>query len=123
MLVTRLIRGSLIASHTRVQGKVRTATVNAYLGREDDIVIAIFGKERAHECKTFYLRDPYLLNVQLSRYRGALYTIGKAEILRESSEYCINVNKNDVRMAGWEKMRRTLETILQNQDVMIKPSR
>ncbi|MEM1637798.1 DEAD/DEAH box helicase [Pyrobaculum sp.] len=104
-------------------GNVRAATVSAYLGREDDIVIAVFGKERAAECKTFYLKDPYLLNVQLSRHRGALYTMGSAEKLINSANYCLGNKRGDIREAGWEKMRRALQTLLENGDMVIRLTR
>jgi len=94
---------------------VRVATIASYLGREDDIIISIFGKEQVSQCNTYYLKDPYTFNVQLSRQRNALFTIGSADILKMSAEYCIKISEKKPRkkmlLSGWEKLARTLNEI------------
>jgi hypothetical protein len=94
---------------------VRVATIASYLGREDDIIISIFGKEQASQCNTYYLKDPYTFNVQLSRQRNALFTIGSADILKMSAEYCIKISEKKPRkkmlLSGWEKLARTLDEL------------
>jgi hypothetical protein len=94
---------------------VRVATIASYLGREDDIIISIFGKEQASQCNTYYLKDPYTFNVQLSRQRNALFTIGSADILKISAEYCIKISEKKPRkkmlLSGWEKLAKTLNEI------------
>ena len=94
---------------------VRVATIASYLGREDDIIISIFGKEQVLQCNTYYLKDPYTFNVQLSRQRNALFTIGSADILKMSAEYCIKISEKKPRkkmlLSGWEKLARTLNEI------------
>ncbi|MFP3213477.1 MAG: AAA domain-containing protein, partial [Thermoproteus sp.] len=94
---------------------VRVATIASYLGREDDIIISIFGKEQVSQCNTYYLKDPYTFNVQLSRQRNALFTIGSADILKMSTEYCIKISEKKPRkkmlLSGWEKLARTLDEL------------
>jgi len=94
---------------------VRVATIASYLGREDDIIISIFGKEQVSQCNTYYLKDPYTFNVQLSRQRNALFTIGSADILKMSAEYCIKISEKKPRkkmlLSGWEKLARTLDEL------------
>jgi len=94
---------------------VRVATIASYLGREDDIIISIFGKEQVSQCNTYYLTDPYTFNVQLSRQRNALFTIGSVDILKMSAEYCIKISEKKPRkkmlLSGWEKLARTLNEI------------
>jgi hypothetical protein len=100
---------------SRPPQNVRVATIASYLGREDDVIISIFGKEQASQCNTYYLRDPYTFNVQLSRQRNALFTIGSADILRVSAEYCIKISEKKpekkILIAGWEKLTKTLEEL------------
>jgi len=94
---------------------VRVATIASYLGREDDIIISIFGKEQVSQCNTYYLTDSYTFNVQLSRQRNALFTIGPVDILKMSAEYCIKISERKPRKkilsSGWEKLARTLKVI------------
>jgi superfamily I DNA and/or RNA helicase len=94
---------------------VRVATIASYLGREDDIIISIFGKEQVSQCNTYYLTDPYAFNVQLSRQRNALFTIGSANTLKKSAEYCIEISEKKPRkkmlIEGWEKLARTLDEL------------
>jgi hypothetical protein len=100
---------------SRPPQNVRVATIASYLGREDDVIISIFGKEQASQCNTYYLRDPYTFNVQLSRQRNALFTIGSADILKISAEYCIKISEKKpekkILIAGWEKLAKTLEEL------------
>jgi hypothetical protein len=103
---------------------VRVATIASYLGREDDIIISIFGKEQVSQCNTYYLKDPYTFNVQLSRQRNALFTIGSADILKMSAEYCIKISEKKPRkkmlLSGWEKLARTLDELqkIKNSDTI-----
>ena len=94
---------------------IRVATIASYLGREDDIIISVFGKEQVSQCNTYYLTDPYTFNVQLSRQRNALFTIGSANILKKSAEYCIEISEKKPRkkmlIEGWEKLARTLDEL------------
>ncbi len=94
---------------------VRVATIASYLGREDDLIISIFGKEQVSQCNTCYLTDPYTFNIQLSRQRNALFTMGSADILKMSAEYCIKISERKPRKkilsSGWEKLARTLKVI------------
>jgi len=106
---------------------VRVATIASYLGREDDIIISIFGKEQASQCNTYYLTDPYTFNVQLSRQRNALFTIGSANILKKSAEYCIDISEKKPRkkmlIEGWEKLTRTLDELQKiKSSVTINPA-
>ena len=100
---------------SRPPQNVRVATIASYLGREDDVIISIFGKEQASQCNTYYLRDPYTFNVQLSRQRNALFTIGSADILKISAEYCIKISEKKpekkILIAGWEKLAKTLDEL------------
>lgn len=108
----------ILSSATRMPRppqNVRVATIASYLGREDDIIISIFGKEQVSQCNTYYLTDPYAFNVQLSRQRNALFTIGSADILKMSAEYCIKISEKKPRKkilsSGWEKLAGTLKVI------------
>jgi len=103
---------------------VSTTTVASYLGRENNIIIATFGKEQAGSCNTYYMQDPFSFNVQLSRQLNALYTIGSAEMLRVSTEYCkAEISREKWKtdaIVGIEKMRRTVETLLSMEHVVLK---
>ena len=108
----------ILSSATRMlrpPQNIRVATIASYLGREDDIIISIFGKEQVSQCNTYYLTDPYTFNVQLSRQRNALFTIGSANILKKSAEYCIEISEKKPRkkmlIEGWEKLARTLDEL------------
>ena len=123
-------RISVVVPYTKMAFAVRilgqlpnvvTATVASYLGREDDIIISIFGKEQASNCNTYYMQDPYTFNVQMSRQRNAIYTVGSAEILKMSSEYCTKLTqkkRQDRLKEGWDKLTRTLDMLLQMRSVV-----
>ena len=69
---------------------IRFLTVQSMLGGEDDIVIALLGKEwsansRDDEGLTIYFREPENLNVQFSRHRLMLIVIGDIQRLRNSA--------------------------------------
>jgi hypothetical protein len=109
---TQMVSAIRMSRHLQ---NVRVATIASYLGREDDIIISIFCKEQVSQWNTYYLTDPYAFNVQLSRQRNALFTIGSADILKMSAEYCIKISERKPRKkilsSGWEKLVRTLNVI------------
>ncbi|AET32833.1 hypothetical protein P186_1406 [Pyrobaculum ferrireducens] len=97
---------------------VHTATVASYLGREDDIIISVFGKEQVGGCNTYYLQDPYIPNVQHSRQKNALYSIGSSEILLSSVDACKkqlggspNKRYSEDVYEGLEKLHKMIEEL------------
>jgi len=90
-------------------------TIANYLGREDDVIISIFGKKQVSQFNTYYLTDPYTFNMQLSRQRHALFTTSSANILKITAEYCIKISEKKpekkILIAGWEKLAKTLDEL------------
>jgi len=69
---------------------VRFLTVQSMLGGEDDIIIALLGKEWSassydDEGLTIYFREPENLNVQFSRHKLMLIIIGNIQMLRNTA--------------------------------------
>lgn len=106
---------------------VHTATVASYLGREDSIIISVFGKEQVGNCNTYYLQDPYIPNVQHSRQKNALYSIGSSEILLSSVDACKKQLEHSPRRRynrdvyeGLEKLHRMVEELQKLEKRIIK---
>jgi len=69
--------------------ELNSATVQAIIGGEADVIIAPLGKEWAPDTvdettTTIYHKEPEVLNVQLSRHRSMLVLIGNLDKLKRS---------------------------------------
>jgi len=95
---------------------VRLLTVQSMLGGEDDIVIALLGKEwsansRDDEGLTIYFREPENLNVQLSRHRLMLIIIGDIQRLRRTAAKTAQRSGLSFRKIIEENASRIRETL------------
>jgi len=88
----------------------RAATVHSIIGGEDDVIVAVLGKEyrgRGDDIETIYYMEPGVLNVQYSRHQRLLIVIGhpqkflsshapkrKAAKLRKANERLLDLAKS-----------------------------
>jgi hypothetical protein len=97
----------------------RFLTVQSMLGGEDDIVIALLGKEWSansgnDEGLTIYFREPENLNVQFSRHKLMLIIIGNIQKLRQTAEEIAQKKKsgrNRVIGENASRIRNTLDEL------------
>jgi hypothetical protein len=104
---------------------VRFLTVQSMLGGEDDIVIALLGKEwsaNSHDDEglTIYFREPENLNVQFSRHRLMLIVIGDIQRLRNTAAKIARgkgLGRNRVISKNALRIRETLDTLFDLAEV------
>jgi hypothetical protein len=90
------------------------------LGGEDDIVIALLGKEwsdNSHDDEglTIYFREPENLNVQFSRHRLMLIVIGDIQRLRNTAAKIVQAEE-----AQEKELRRNQEKGLKRNRIIDK---
>jgi hypothetical protein len=107
---------------------VRFLTVQSMLGGEDDIVIALLGKEwsansRDDEGLTIYFREPENLNVQFSRHRLMLIVIGDIQRLRNSAAAIAqrsglsSFRSDKIISENASRIRKTLDALFSFADI------
>ena len=107
---------------------VRFLTVQSMLGGEDDIVIALLGKEwiaNSHDDEglTIYFREPENLNVQFSRHRLMLIVIGNIQRLRNSAAAIaqrsgLSSSRSDkIISENASRIRKTLDALFSFADI------
>jgi len=106
----------------------RFLTVQSMLGGEDDIVIALLGKEwsansRDDEGLTIYFREPENLNVQFSRHRLMLIVIGDIQRLRNSAAAIAqrsglsSFRSDKIISENASRIRKTLDALFSFADI------
>jgi len=107
---------------------IRFLTVQSMLGGEDDIVIALLGKEwsansRDDEGLTIYFREPENLNVQFSRHRLMLIVIGDIQRLRNSAAAIAqrsglsSFRSDKIISENASRIRKTLDALFSFADI------